>query len=253
MSPVIRWRPHYRPGRGGRSMELMTTTPPPPPGGGPVRGLCKSYGTVRAVQGIDLDIAPGETVALLGPNGAGKSTTIDVLLGLGRPDRGDVEIFGMRPEAATHAGIVAAMLQGGALIRDLSVRELVTLQASLYPRPLAVDDVLSLTGTAAVADRRTQKLSGGEMQGARSALALVADAALLVLDEPTVAMDVEGRHDFWSTMRSVAASGKTILFATHSLEEADAYADRIVLMARGRVVADGPASEIKAQVGRRVI
>src|SRR3954452_6242501 len=131
MSPVIEWRAHYRRRLRGGTVMVMTTNPPLRPGGIRVRGLSKSYGSVRAVQDVDLDIAPGETVALLGPNGAGKSTTIDVLLGLGRPDRGQVEIFGMRPEEATQAGAVTAMLQGGALIRDLSVRELVTLQAAL--------------------------------------------------------------------------------------------------------------------------
>ncbi len=145
------------------------------------------------------------------------------------------------------------MLQIGSLIRDLSVRELVTMMASLYPSPLAVDEVLDLTGTREIADRRTQKLSGGQTQRVRFAIALVSNPKLLVLDEPTVAIDVEGRHQFWTTMRSHAARGRTIVFATHYLEEADAYADRIVLMAKGRVVADGPATEIKARVGVRTI
>jgi ABC-2 type transport system ATP-binding protein len=147
------------------------------------------------------------------------------------------------------------MLQTGSLIRDLSVRELVAMVASLYPSPLAIDDVLELTGTARLAGQRTQKLSGGETQRVRFAIALVADADadLLVLDEPTAALDVEGRRAFWTTMREVAAGGKTILFATHYLEEADAYADRVVLMARGKVVADGAPTEIKAMVGTRTI
>jgi ABC-2 type transport system ATP-binding protein len=145
------------------------------------------------------------------------------------------------------------MLQTGGLIRDLRVRELVTMMASLYPDPLDVDEVLALTGTEAVADRLTQKLSGGQVQRVRFALALVANPELLVLDEPTAAMDVEGRREFWTTMRDFASRGKTILFATHYLEEADAYADRAVLMARGRVVADGPTTEIKALVGTRTI
>jgi ABC-2 type transport system ATP-binding protein len=231
------------------------------PSGGPagiaLTGLTKSFrtgqGVVHAVRGVDIAIAPGETVALLGPNGAGKSTTIDMLLGLTAPDSGGVAVFGMMPRQAVQAGAVGAMLQVGSVIRDLSVRELVTMMASLYPNPLPVDEVLELTGTAAYASRRTQKLSGGQMQRVRFAVALVSNPDLLVLDEPTVAMDVEGRHAFWTTMRGFAATGKTVLFATHYLEEADEYADRIILMARGRVVADGPASEIKATVGSRTI
>ena len=126
------------------------------------------------------------------------------------------------------------MLQTGALIRDLTVRELVAMMASLYPAPLRVDEVLELTGIGDIADRRTQKLSGGQTQRVRFAVALVSNPDLLVLDEPTVAMDVEGRRAFWATMREFAARGKTVVFATHYLEEADAYADRVVLMAHGR-------------------
>jgi len=208
---------------------------------------------VRAVRGIDISIERGETVALLGPNGAGKSTTIDMLLGLLSPDRGSVSLFGQAPSAAIDGGAIGAMLQTGALIRDLSVRELITMMSSLYPRPLPVDEVLDLTGITELAERRTQKLSGGETQRVRFAIALVSNPELLVLDEPTVAMDVEGRHGFWTTMREFALRGKTVLFATHYLEEADDYADRAVLMAHGRVVADGPTTEIKAMVGTRVI
>jgi ABC-2 type transport system ATP-binding protein len=205
------------------------------------------------VREVDFDISAGETVALLGPNGAGKSTTIDMLLGLLDPDAGSVSVFGRSPADAVAAGAVGAMLQTGMLIRDLSVRELVAMIASLYPAPLGVDEVLALTGTAEFAAQRTQKLSGGETQRVRSAVALVSDPQLLVLDEPTAAMDVEGRHAFWHTMREFAARGKTILFATHYLEEADAYADRAVLMAHGRIVADGPTTEIRAMVGSRSI
>jgi len=192
-------------------------------------------------------------VALLGPNGAGKSTTIDMLLGLLRPDAGSVTIFGLPPEQAIHQGSVGAMLQTGGLIRDLSVRELVTMIAGLYPKPLGVDETLDLSGIREIADQRTQKLSGGQTQRVRAAIALVSNPELLVLDEPTVAMDVEGRRDFWKTMRSFASRGKTVLFATHYLDEADAYADRAVLMAHGRVVADGPPNQIKAMVGTRTI
>jgi len=222
-------------------------------GGIVLSDLSKSYGKVRAVRSIDLTIAPGETVAFLGPNGAGKTTTIDMVLGLTRPDSGTVSLFGMSPAEAVAAGIVGGMLQTGALIEHLSVRELITMVASLYPHPLQVAEALRLTGAAEFADRPTTRLSGGQTQRVRFAVALVADPDLLVLDEPTAALDVEGRRGFWASMRAVAARGKTVIFATHYLEEADAYADRIVLLARGRIVADGPATEIKAKVGGRTI
>jgi ABC-2 type transport system ATP-binding protein len=210
-------------------------------------------GVVPAVRGVDLSIGAGEIVALLGPNGAGKSTTIDLLLGLGEPDAGSIRVLGGPPRSATEAGAVGVMLQTGGLLRDLSIRELVTMIAALYPAPLGVDEVLELVGITSIADRRTQKLSGGETQRTRFALALVSDPELLVLDEPTSALDVEGRHAFWTTMREFASRGKTVLFATHHLHEADLYADRAVLMAEGRVVADAPTNEIKAMAGRRTI
>jgi ABC-2 type transport system ATP-binding protein len=145
------------------------------------------------------------------------------------------------------------MLQTGALIRDVKVRELVEMMAALYPTPFPVDEVIERTGIGEIAGRRTQKLSGGQTQRVRFAVALVSNPDLLVLDEPTAAMDVEGRHAFWSAMREFAAGGRTIVFATHYLEEADAYADRVVLMANGSIVADGPPNEIKAMVGSRRI
>jgi ABC-2 type transport system ATP-binding protein len=222
-----------------------------------LRGLVKSFrgpdGPIRAVRGVDIEIAAGETVALLGPNGAGKSTTIDMLLGLLAPDEGSVSVFGRTPSQAVARGEVGGMLQTGELIRDLAVRELVAMIASLYPRPLDVDDALELAGIAEISGQRTNKLSGGQTQRVRLAVALVSDPLLLVLDEPTVALDVEGRRAFWATMRAFAARGKTVLFATHYLEEADAYADRAVLIAHGVVVADGPPTEIRARVGTRTI
>jgi ABC-2 type transport system ATP-binding protein len=216
-------------------------------------GVRKSFRTrggavVHAVRGIDVSIGAGETVALLGPNGAGKSTTIDILLALARPDAGTVSIFGRSPSEAIAVGAVGAMLQTGGLVRYVSVRELIELFASLYPDPLGVDEVLELTGLTDIAGQRTERLSGGQTQRARVALALVSDPDLLVLDEPTVAMDVEARNAFWTAMRGFAARGKTVLFATHYLEEADAYADRAVLMNDGHVIADGPTTEIKALV-----
>jgi ABC-2 type transport system ATP-binding protein len=222
-----------------------------------IAGLTKSFrspqGPVRAVRGIDLAIGRGETIALLGPNGAGKSTTIDMVLGLTPPDEGSVSLFDRRPRQAVDDGLVGAMLQTGSLIPYLSVRELLTMMAALYPAPLAVGDVLAQLGLEQIAGRRTQKLSGGETQRVRFAMALISDPDLLVLDEPTVAMDVESRHEFWNAMRAFAAQARTVLFATHYLEEADQNADRVVLMAQGRIVADGPPNEIKGRVNARTI
>ncbi len=218
-----------------------------------VTDLAKSYGSVQAVGGIDVSIAPGQTVALLGPNGAGKTTMIDMILGLTRPDQGCVSVFGLPPALAVHSGRVGGMLQSGSPLDHLRVRELVALMASYYPHPLDVDDVLCLTGADGFARQWTAKLSGGQAQRVRFAAGIVGDPDLLVLDEPTAAIDVEGRYAFWQAIRAMAERGKTILFATHYLEEADAFADRILIMARGRIVADGSATEIRARAGMRTI
>jgi ABC-2 type transport system ATP-binding protein len=236
---------------------MTTHLASPPTTGIQLSALTKTFrtpaGPVHAVRGVDISIAPGETVALLGPNGAGKSTTIDMLLGLLPPDAGTVSVFGMTPADAVSAGAIGGMLQTGGVIQYLTVRELITMVASLYPDPLGVDEVIELTGIEDLASRKTTKLSGGQTQRLRFAIALVSNPDLLVLDEPTVALDVEARREFWLTMRAFVARGKTVVFATHYLEEADAYADRIILMANGRIVADGPATEIKAAVGTRTI
>jgi ABC-2 type transport system ATP-binding protein len=216
-------------------------------------GSSKSFGACCAVAGLDLTIARGQAVALLGPNGAGKSTTLDMLLGLLEPDAGAVTVFGRSPAEAVAAGHVVAMLQTGSLIQHLTVRELVEMVGSMYPRPRAVDEVLELAGLTSLRGRWTQKLSGGEVQRVRFACALVSNADLLVLDEPTVALDVEGRRDLWAALRVIAAAGTTIVFATHYLEEAESFADRIVLMAAGRVVADGSPSELTSRIRTRTI
>jgi len=222
-----------------------------------LRGLRKTYrspaGPVEALRGVDLAVERGETVALLGPNGAGKSTTIDLLLGLQPADAGTISVLGRPPEAAISGGRIGVMLQTGGLLRDLTVRELARMMAALYPKPLPVDEVLARAGVAELADRRTERLSGGETQRVRFALALLGDPELLVLDEPTVGMDVDSRRRFWTSVRALAGQGRTTLFATHYLDEADSYADRVVLIARGAVVADGPPTEIKAMVGTRTI
>ncbi|GAA0193674.1 ABC transporter ATP-binding protein [Streptomyces cellulosae] len=215
--------------------------------------VTKKYGDVRAVDGVTLALRPGETVALLGPNGAGKSTTLDLLLGLKRPDSGSVTVLGTGPREAIVAGRVGAMLQSGGLMGEVTVAELVRLACGLHPRPYPVPEVLARAGLTAIADRRADKLSGGQAQRVRFALATAGDSDLIVLDEPTTGMDVTARRAFWATMRDQADRGRTVLFATHYLEEADAIADRVLVLHRGRLLADGTAAEIKASTGMRRI
>jgi ABC-2 type transport system ATP-binding protein len=216
-------------------------------------GVAKSYGPVRAVDGIDLSIGRGETVALLGPNGAGKSTTINMLLALTEPGAGRIEVFGQAPAAAVRAGKVGAMLQESGFVPNATVAEVIELARSLYPDPLPTKEILATSGLGEVAGRRLDKLSGGQTQRVRFAFALAGNPELLLLDEPTVAMDVESRQGFWAAMRRFAATGRTVLFATHYLEEADDYADRVIMLAHGRVVADGSGAEIKRLAGGRTI
>jgi len=218
-----------------------------------LRDLHKSFGAVHAVAGIDLTIEPGEIVAFLGPNGAGKTTTIDMVLGLSRPDTGTVSIFGQTPADAIACGRLSAVMQTGGLLRDITVAETVQLTASLFGVARPTHDVLERAGIADIADRMVGKCSGGQQQRLRFAMALVPDPDLLVLDEPTTGMDVEGRRDFWQAIRADAARGRTVIFATHYLEEADAYADRIVLVRHGVIVADGTAAEVKNLSSGRVV
>ncbi|MEU7559086.1 ABC transporter ATP-binding protein [Streptomyces eurythermus] len=215
--------------------------------------VTKTYGSVRAVDGLSLRLNPGETVALLGPNGAGKSTTLDLLLGLKQPDSGSVALFGTSPREAIVAGRVGAMLQSGGLTDGVTVAELVKLACALHPRPYPVADVLARAGLTPIADRKADKLSGGQAQRVRFALATAGDSDLIILDEPTTGMDVSARQAFWATMREQADQGRTVLFATHYLEEADAIADRVLVLHRGRLLADGTAAEIKARAGARRI
>jgi ABC-2 type transport system ATP-binding protein len=216
-------------------------------------GVTKSFGPVDAVRGIDLELQQGEIVAFLGPNGAGKTTTIDMVLGLSQPTTGTAEVLGMTPRQAIARGLVSAVMQTGGLIKDLTVRETVRYTAALFAESRAVDDVLADAGITEIAGRKVAKCSGGEQQRLRFAMALLSDPALLLLDEPTTGMDVEGRRAFWSAIRRDAQQGRTVLFATHYLEEADQYADRIVLISRGRIVADGTGSEIRALAAGRTV
>jgi ABC-2 type transport system ATP-binding protein len=216
-------------------------------------GLTKKFGTLTAVNDVDLMIRPGEVVALLGPNGAGKSTTIDLLLGLARPTDGSATLFGEDPRQAIVTGRVGAMLQGGALLPTTTVRESVALIHSLHKHPLSIDEAMERAGVTDIAKQKIASLSGGQMQRARFAVAVVSNPDLLILDEPTAAMDVSARHSFWESMREFTALGKTVVFATHYLDEADTFADRIVIMNAGRIIADGTPSEVKSVVSGRTL
>jgi ABC-2 type transport system ATP-binding protein len=218
-----------------------------------LRGVTKKYADVQAVAGVDLDIRTGEVVALLGPNGAGKSTTIEMLLGLVRPDQGAVQVYGGTPTDAIAEGKVGVMLQSGGIIEDAKVGELLDLVAGLHTHPMPVQEALERAGIADLTKRTMKGLSGGQKQRVRFAMAIIPQPDLIVLDEPTTGMDVESRRDFWASMHAETARGRTVLFATHYLEEADAYADRVVLMRNGKVVADGTAAQIKASVSGRTI
>ena len=218
-----------------------------------LRGVHKSFGPVQAVRGVALAIGSGEVMAFLGPNGAGKTSTIDMILGLSRPDAGAVEVYGMAPRQAVRRGLVSAVMQAGGLLKDLTVAETAQYTASLFAVSRPVGEVLERAGITAIAGRLVGKCSGGEQQRLRFAMALIPDPELLILDEPTQGMDVEGRRDFWTAIRDDAALGRTIVFATHYLEEADAYADRIVLISKGQIVADGTAAEVKGLASGRTI
>ncbi len=195
----------------------------------------------------NLDIPAGQTVALVGPNGAGKSTTVNPLLGLLLADRGTIEVFDRSPRRAAEHGLVGTMLQDSELVPSATVREVVDFVRRRFPHPLPLHEVPSLADLTDIATRRTHRLSGDQAQRARFALAVAGKPDLLLLDEPTVGMDVAARRDFWAAMRRYAAAGHTVLFTTHYLEEADANADRIV------VIAHDSAERIRAATGVRTL
>jgi ABC-2 type transport system ATP-binding protein len=215
--------------------------------------VTKRYGQVTAVRELALDIPRGQTVALLGPNGAGKSTTIGMMLGLVRPDAGMVEVAGRAPRRAVAEGRIAAMLQDAGMMPGVTVGERVGLGHRAYPRPLPTGEALELAGLTGLAGRRVDKLSGGQAQRLRFALAVVANPEILVLDEPTRALDVAGRTEFWRSMRGYAQTGRTLLFATHYLDEVDEHAQRVVMLVGGRVVADGTPAEIRRVAGTSTV
>lgn len=218
-----------------------------------LRGVTRSYGEVRALDGLDLEIRSGEIVALLGPNGAGKSTAMEMMVGLATPQQGSVRVLGTDPTTATRTGLIGTMLQAGALLPDQRVRTMLRMLHSLQAHPMPMAEVVDGADIAELMPRRISALSGGQSQRVRFAIALLGDPQVLLLDEPTVGMDIGARRAFWQQMRRVAASGRTVVFATHHLEEAEREAGRVVVMDRGRVVADGTGAEIAAVVAGRVI
>lgn len=213
-----------------------------------LRGVTKQFGTVRALDRVNLALAPGQLTALLGPNGAGKTTAVRLMLGTSRPTAGDVRLFGGDPSTRAARQRVGAMLQVGGVPETLTPREHLALFRSYYPDPRPLDEVFSAAGIGDLADRRFGTLSGGQRQRVMFAVALCGNPQLLFLDEPTVGLDVEARQLFWRAIRSLIQEGRSVLLTTHYIEEADALADRVVVLQKGHVVADGSPADVKRLV-----
>jgi ABC-2 type transport system ATP-binding protein len=218
-----------------------------------LEGLTKQFGSLRAVDHLELTIRRGETVALLGPNGAGKTTTISMLLGLLTPDAGSVSVLGMSPAAAIRGGRVGAMLQEGSLMPGVRVGEILDYVLGLTRSGMTRERLVATAGLEGLETRRIDRLSGGQTQRLRFALAIASEPDVLVLDEPTSAMDVEARHEFWASMRAYTSAGHTVLFATHYLEEAESFASRVVIVSRGRIVSDGSLADLKQSFGTHTV
>jgi ABC-2 type transport system ATP-binding protein len=213
----------------------------------------KSYGNVRALNHLSLAVRPGEVVALLGPNGAGKTTAVKLLLGLLQPASGHVRVFGADPTNPQNRMRTGAMLQVGRVPETLTVREHIDLFSSYYSRPLPLGEALAMAGLATLRDRKFGDLSGGQRQRTLFALAICGDPDLLFLDEPTVGMDIEARRALWDGIRQLVGRGKSVLLTTHYLQEADTLADRVVVINRGSIIAEGTPAEIKSQTsGKRI-
>ena len=218
-----------------------------------LEGVTHRFGAVEALANVSLPLWAGEVTALLGPNGAGKTTVVRLLAGLARPTTGHARLFGGDPQSVAGRRQLGVMLQVARVPETLTVREHIHLFSSYYPAPLDIEHVLALAGLEALARRRYGQLSGGEKQRVLFALAICGNPSLLFLDEPTVGMDVESRRRFWSGIRALVAAGRSILLTTHYLEEADALASRIVVLNRGRIIADGTPSSIKQQAAGRQV
>lgn len=229
----------------------MTTLPSDPLAR--LRGVRHQYGRTLALDGLDLALPAGQVLALLGPNGAGKTTAISLLLGLQRPQAGQVELFGLPPQDLAARRRIGVMLQAGAVPDTLKVRELIDLTRSYYPRPRSVADCMALAGLDGLMDRRYGRLSGGQQRRVQFALAICGRPQLLFLDEPTTGLDLDARQTLWEAVRELGAQGCAVLLTTHYLEEAQALADRVVVVNHGRVVAEGTVAQIRAHVAQRHI
>lgn len=216
-------------------------------------GVTKRFGDVVALDGIDLNVPSGRIVSLLGPNGAGKTTSVKLLLGLTAPSAGEVRVFGGDPRLHRNRARTGVMLQVGRVPETLKVSEYLELFSGYYEHPLPRERTVAAAGLGGLERRRFGELSGGQKQRLLFALAICGDPDLLVLDEPTVGLDVEARHALWDEIRGFAARGKTVLMTTHYLEEADALSDHIVVIDRGAVIAEGSPAEIKARTAGRIV
>jgi ABC-2 type transport system ATP-binding protein len=211
-------------------------------------GIRKRYGSIVALDGLDLEVLPGALLAVLGENGAGKTTAIGVLLGLVRPDAGEVSLFGRPPAELAARRHVGVMLQEATLPAELRVREHIDLVASYYPAPLAVGAALELCGLGALAERPYGRLSGGQKRLVQLAIALCGRPRLLFLDEPTVGLDLEARERLWAALRQLVGDGVAIVLTSHDLEEVGGLADRVLVLGAGRAVASGTVDELRALV-----
>jgi ABC-2 type transport system ATP-binding protein len=216
-------------------------------------GARKRYGATVALDGLDLEVRRGELLAVLGPNGAGKSTALALLLGLQRPDAGEVELFGRSPHDLAARRGVGIFMQEVALADALRVRDHIAMTQAYYPDPLTLDEAITLSGVGKIAERPYAKLSGGQKRQAQFALAICGRPQLLFLDEPTTGLDLTARETMWATLRRMVAAGTSIVLTTHYIEEAEALADRVFVMARGKRVADGTVAEMRAVVVRKRI
>ncbi|HZH44886.1 MAG TPA: ABC transporter ATP-binding protein [Lysobacter sp.] len=216
-----------------------------------LRTVRKRYGAVIALDGVDLDVRAGELLALLGPNGAGKSTAVHLMLGLLQADAGTVELFGQPPQRLQARRGIGVMLQSAGIADTLRVRELLELTRSYYPQPRSIADCVALAGLDGLLERRYGRLSGGQQRRVQFAMAVCGRPRVLFLDEPTTGLDIDARQRLWAAIRELVADGTGVVLTTHYLEEAEALADRVVVLAAGRVVAQGSVGEIRARVARR--